>query len=347
MKFNMNYKKLTFMIIPDTHQAVRQLILPRFLVIGLSVFVPVIITTLLVYSYIMYTVGMQKIETSEILRTQIAVQSAETEGKFGEYEENLASKHDTIERLQNEVISLSQQAAAVKVKLESLQELENDIRGISNTRNKPSASLKSNTLPVTVLSAEQSLSVGGLFVSPNDDGMEDFVQETSLSFGQLGHEIELMLESYAQTKEMLLEQQRIERFTPNIWPVDSRKITSAFGYRKDPFTRRPSFHEGTDISGSYNDPVYAAAEGKVIAASKDSSRGNYIEIDHSNGVKTTYMHLRKLIAVKGDIVSKGQLIGLVGSSGRSTGPHLHYEIKVNGKLVNPLAYLIKDRKEAS
>jgi murein DD-endopeptidase MepM/ murein hydrolase activator NlpD len=104
-------------------------------------------------------------------------------------------------------------------------------------------------------------------------------------------------------------------------------------------------HTGLDIDGELNDPVYATAEGKVLLAEWDGDHGNHILIDHTQGIKTQYLHLNKMLVSRGTKVLKGQLIGLVGSTGRSTGTHLHYEVRINDVPVNPRPYLLGDRKD--
>lgn len=126
------------------------------------------------------------------------------------------------------------------------------------------------------------------------------------------------------------------------WPLPGvHTLTSPFGYRKDPFTGATLFHDGIDISGPnvYGKPVMAFASGKVITAGIVTGYGNCIIIDDGGGISTLYGHLSKIHVTVGETVKSGQLIGNVGSTGRSTGPHLHFTIKVNGQAVNPLKYL--------
>ena len=113
----------------------------------------------------------------------------------------------------------------------------------------------------------------------------------------------------------------------------------SFGYRRNPFSRRFSHHSGIDFGGKTGDPVYATADGKVVGSSYDSALGHHIIIDHSNGIRTVYAHLSKREVSVGDRVKKGNTIGKLGSSGRSTGPHLHYEVYKNGVAVDPKQYL--------
>jgi len=125
---------------------------------------------------------------------------------------------------------------------------------------------------------------------------------------------------------------------PDLWPTTGR-LTSKFGTRQDPFTRGTSYHEGIDIANSVGTNIVAAAKGKVTFAGYKSGYGRTIIINHGNGYTTLYGHLSKLLVSAGDRVEKGQVIGKMGSTGRSTGPHLHFEVHKDGKLLNPLNIL--------
>jgi len=142
-----------------------------------------------------------------------------------------------------------------------------------------------------------------------------------------------------EAKEIAIEYQHMLRITPSISPTTSTRITSTFGYRKDPFTRRLSHHSGIDFGGRTGDPIYATAEGKVVGSSYDRYLGHHVIIDHTNGIRTVYAHLSKRLVSVGDEVLKGDQIGKLGSTGRSTGPHLHYEVYKHGVAVNPKTYL--------
>ena len=124
---------------------------------------------------------------------------------------------------------------------------------------------------------------------------------------------------------------------PAIYPVLSGKKsrTSRYGYRVDPFTEKRRFHEGDDFSCKVGVPVISTANGTVKVSKRYGSFGNYIEIDHGNGYVTVYGHLSKRLVKKGDKIARGQTIGTVGNTGRSTAPHLHYEVQYNRKHVNP------------
>lgn len=125
-----------------------------------------------------------------------------------------------------------------------------------------------------------------------------------------------------------------------IWPMpSSRYITSGFGYRKEVMAGSGTFHNGVDIAVNAGAPILAAKAGRVISASYHYSMGNHVILDHGNGVYTIYMHSSKLLVSVGQDVARGQTVALVGSTGMSTGPHLHFSVKLNGQYVNPLNYV--------
>ncbi len=126
---------------------------------------------------------------------------------------------------------------------------------------------------------------------------------------------------------------------PAIWPTEGW-ISSGFGDRLSPFTGKSEFHKGLDISAPLGTPVHAPADGTVIMAENAANSGNSITIDHHGGLTTSYNHLKEFSVRQGQSVSKGDLIGYVGDTGQSTGPHLHYEVRLNGAPVNPMRYIL-------
>lgn len=127
--------------------------------------------------------------------------------------------------------------------------------------------------------------------------------------------------------------------TPSIRPADGW-VTSRFGYRTSPFTGRREFHSGLDIANKIGANVIATANGRVSLAKRKLYIGNLVVIDHGYGRVTRYGHLHKILVKPGQKVKRGDVIGLLGNSGRSTGPHVHYEVKINGTAVNPLKYIL-------
>jgi len=126
--------------------------------------------------------------------------------------------------------------------------------------------------------------------------------------------------------------------TPTLWPVIGH-LTGTFGERMDPFSGEGAFHTGVDISSQYGDSVRASADGVVLEADERSGYGRLVVVDHGFGVNTYYGHLSSFHVIAGQQIRRGDTIGNVGVSGRSTGPHVHYEVRINGAPVNPMRYL--------
>lgn len=161
------------------------------------------------------------------------------------------------------------------------------------------------------------------------------VQEINIRTASLRQCVEAFLAATAE------DQVKFRR-KPTIWPVKRTRraiITSRFGYRKDPFTRNLSFHDGFDISAPYGSTIVATGDGKVIFSGWDRYLGNCVKIDHGDGLVTVYGHMQRTSVKLGDEVQRDQEIGKVGSTGRSTGAHVHYEVRIRGKAVNPETYL--------
>jgi len=129
--------------------------------------------------------------------------------------------------------------------------------------------------------------------------------------------------------------------TPTIWPTVGW-VSSTFGPRIDPFTGRNAFHSGLDIATNLNNPVVATANGVVVQVGFDKYKGNFISISHGNGFSTEYWHLNKVAVKSGQKVERGQVIAYVGKTGKALGPHLHYEVHLNGKPINPIHYIIEE-----
>jgi murein DD-endopeptidase MepM/ murein hydrolase activator NlpD len=157
----------------------------------------------------------------------------------------------------------------------------------------------------------------------------------------LYQEIKLREESLGTLLEnMQARADRIAR-TPSIWPTrhPRRAISSAFGMRVHPILKRVRFHEGTDITAPHGSPVIATGKGRVLFAGWENYYGNIVKIDHGHGVQTWYAHLSRCTVKAGDEVDRGQEIGKLGSTGMSTGPHIHYEVRINGTPVDSGLYL--------
>jgi murein DD-endopeptidase MepM/ murein hydrolase activator NlpD len=128
---------------------------------------------------------------------------------------------------------------------------------------------------------------------------------------------------------------------PQVAPANPNSISSGFGYRRDPFTRGGAMHSGLDFKGPRGSPIHSAAKGTVTHVGWKSGYGKTVEVSHGNGLMTRYAHMSKFVATVGQEVAAGEIIGAIGSTGRSTGPHLHFEVRINDRPVNPRPFLEK------
>ncbi len=152
------------------------------------------------------------------------------------------------------------------------------------------------------------------------------------------------LESRLQTVRSNVDKRNsLAAATPSIWPTHGW-LSSSMGNRSDPFTGEKDFHPGLDISADTGDPVYATADGKITTAAMAGNYGNLVVIDHGYGIETRYGHLSAFKVRDGQAVKRGDLLGLVGATGRATSSHLHYEVRANGRILNPLQLLLNPRR---
>lgn len=149
------------------------------------------------------------------------------------------------------------------------------------------------------------------------------------------HLLDSRVVNYAAKKQLL----------PTILPIRHAPISSGFGMRSDPFTGRPAMHEGLDLAAVVGTPVMAAGGGIVFFAGHQHDFGNFVEIDHGNGIITRYAHCSRLKVKEGEVVRRGQIIAAVGDTGHATGPHLHFEIRYKGVARNPTKFLRADRRK--
>jgi murein DD-endopeptidase MepM/ murein hydrolase activator NlpD len=176
---------------------------------------------------------------------------------------------------------------------------------------------------------------GGTPVSVSDSRALAFPERTLSLLQDLLGVLENRLAVVRTTVE---NQQALARATPTIWPV-AGWLSSAFGGRADPFNGSADFHPGLDISANRGTPVFATADGTVQAAKYSGNYGNAVLIDHGFGIATRFAHLSGFAVRAGQQVRRGQVVGYVGSTGRATSSHLHYEILLNGRAVNPMPLL--------
>jgi murein DD-endopeptidase MepM/ murein hydrolase activator NlpD len=188
-------------------------------------------------------------------------------------------------------------------------------------------------------------SVDDLF-SPNVGG--PLVEATPMTESGLQEAITKLVHAVSNRDEYMnsveadvLQHSVLKDMLPNSKPIDAAYKSSSYGWRIDPFRGTRAFHEGLDFTARSGTPIRAAADGIVTTASRTSDYGNLVKLNHGAGLETRYAHASKLLVKPGERVVKGQVIALVGTTGRSTGPHLHYEIRLDGHALDPRKYLNK------
>lgn len=185
---------------------------------------------------------------------------------------------------------------------------------------------------------------------PGRGGALHHVPQQDLTVSQLTRQLDDLSQLLALRSDqldvldsILMQNQLSQKLMPSMSPVDGGWFSSNFGWRIDPFNGRRALHEGVDFVAPVGTPILAAAGGVVVASEYHPEYGNMIEIDHGNNLVTRYAHASKRLVKLGDIVLGGQKIATVGSTGRSTGPHLHFEVRKGGVAVNPTRFLKAQR----
>ena len=328
--------RFTFVVIPDANRSVVRFRLSFFVLLAAGLIMLGITVSAVVFAVL----NARNADAVSVLQRQLT-------DTIDTYNQQLAEKNDQIASLESSLTDLAEFARALEEDMENIRSLESEIRQITGA--------ESEGFPAVASTVEGGQ--GGEEILFGETDMpdresraatlrSDQISDIESTYQSLEEEIEKWMPRLEQLKAEILERQAILRVTPTILPTSRLRVTSEFGMRRDPFTRRLTFHAGIDLGGDVGDPVYAAADGKVIESGRDRTQGNYIMIDHGRGIKTRYLHLNKRHVDVGDYVQKGQRIGDLGNTGRSTGPHLHYEVIVNGKNVDPWPYIKTARKES-
>lgn len=232
--------------------------------------------------------------------------------------------------LKHKIASYGKEVIDIQAKIAALDYLEKKVRTLSSYSERNDSS---------------NLAIGGKEVDLLRDFSavaarkeKQFFDELNNTLLSLGSELEKREMSLSELVDFLEEQRLLVLSTPSIWPVKGW-LSSKFGYRISPFTGRRVFHEGIDVAARYGVPVIATGKGIVIYAGYKLGYGNLVTIDHGFGYVTRYGHNSKVLVKVGDRVEKGHNIAKVGNTGKSTGPHVHYEVLVNGIPVNPLKFI--------
>ena len=168
------------------------------------------------------------------------------------------------------------------------------------------------------------------------DGDEDIGEQLD----QMLRQAKIQRQGYLAMIDTLSSRDVVRAHIPSIRPTDLGWMSSRFGFRKDPFTAKQTFHRGLDFSVPVGTEVRVTGDGVVAAVQQQRGFGRVVKVDHGNGVMTVYAHLSEQLVKKGDRVTRGDIIAKSGSTGRSSAPHLHYEIRIGGRPVNPLTYIL-------
>ncbi len=240
----------------------------------------------------------------------------------------LAEAERSLDERQNQLVAMVDELAAVRGDLQRVQGFDTKLRLMMNME---------AGLPETGMGGAnaEDLTLGYLPLHRQ----ELVSRKLRVFLRDLSEQVRL--EEVAQQELLISVRENRDRLAaiPSIWPTEGF-VTSTFGSRLSPFTGRAQSHKGLDISAKAGTPIYAPARGRVTAAGTDGDYGVCVEILHGGGISTKYGHMQKFAVAAGQTVERGDLIGYVGRTGRTTGPHLHYEVRFNGVPTDPYAYIL-------
>jgi len=364
---------LTLLIIPHSQRRPISVRLPSWTLTGLLVVLVVVLVSLLTFVARYHALSQQVAQLREaqrvaqsrqqVLQQAILSQHAEVQSMQKDFDTQMAAVQDDYSQLYHQAVSfqaqLTDRVERFKTELQQIRRLSDEMRNL--------VGLDESTLPAPEASSDQSvggIGAGRMEVSlidtdtpqvelaidqalkaetnPTAQQLQAMYDTLPSWYGELQHlrdqvseRVSLVDPDKRTSPEALERQLALWDAAPKGWPVGGR-ISSTFGYRV--FRGHRDFHTGIDIAVWYKTPVHATADGTVIAAGWESGYGWTVEIQHEEGYSTLYGHLSRYLVDVGDTVKKGQAIGLSGSSGNSTGPHLHYEMRLNGVPIDPWRY---------
>lgn len=217
---------------------------------------------------------------------------------------------------------LAKNTAILQEEMSKLNQLDAEVRRLLNKEELPGVSRSGFSRPTSGIGG-----VGGPVVKPQAAELNNLVKDLQVGAKARG-------ESLAELMESLRERNARIAATPSIWPAEG-VVTSRFGWRWG----GSDWHPGIDVAADTGTPIMATASGVVIASGWNGGYGRQVTVDHGYGITTSYAHASEIVVTVGQSVKKGQLVAYMGSSGFSTGPHVHYEVRVNGTAVNPAGFL--------
>ncbi len=305
-------RKYAFIFLGGTGSTIKQLQLSRkkmsALCIGLA-----LLLGIFCYGVLDYIRMHQIVEGKEAMERQLALQT-----------EEVMHQREQIQKFAKEINTF-------KEKLIQLDQFEKSIRVIANI-DKPEH-------------GDGLFGIGGSApedLNPNiglGQRHQRLIKDMHQQMAQLNNATEVKSDQFESLLERLEAQKNLLSHTPAIRPAKGW-TTSKFGYRQSPFTGKREFHKGLDIANRKGSPIVATADGIVTYTGPKGLLGEVVVIDHGHGIVTRYAHLEKAVCQKGARVKRGEVIAHMGNTGRSTGPHLHYEVRLNGVQVNPTKYIL-------
>ncbi len=236
-----------------------------------------------------------------------------------------------LENMEIQYAILNERMEQLSIVLEDLQERDDEIYRVV---------FEAEPIPNSIRKA----GFGGANRYKNLQGFESskLIKETAQKMDRLTKQVYVQSKSFDDIVDMAEDKNKLLAAIPAIQPVSNeslRRLASGFGFRVDPFTKARKMHNGMDFSAEIGTPIYATGNGKIIRAdNRSSGYGNHIRIDHGYGYMTLYAHLSKYNVRREQTVKRGEIIGYVGNTGRSRGPHLHYEVHFNGRVLNPVNF---------
>ena len=303
-------KSYTILVVPDRSAATRKFRVQARLLVRLAwtagIFFLLLVGMLVHYFVVVGQVGENRVlaEENSQLRTQLKL-----------VHERVAHISQTLDRVER-----------FDQKLRALTQLNDPERNLAIGPLPTDERLQGDEDPDEAASSHRGLPEDTAFLPSKLD---------SLAVEAAGDE-----QSIQQLTRYFEDQKSLLASTPSIWPARGW-VTSDFGIRTDPYTSERSMHRGLDIANEIGTPVFAPSDGVVIFDGTEGGYGNVLVLDHGYGVRTRYGHLSKILVKLGDKVKRGQQVAAVGNTGRSTGPHLHYEVRINGIPENPRKFILE------
>lgn len=312
----------TFMMIPNDENTVKTFKLPKGLIKG-AIFI--LLTLFIISGYFISSFISMKV-------------------KYTQKSEDLDLLKVVNEKQKSQIHELKEYTSTIQEKMNGLDQLETEVKGLVGLPTPKEDKESMDTKEMKNEKAEEQASRGGLFSRKKDKEEEydqgDTLEQIERDLENIDHHLVQEKDTLTDLKGDVVNQLDYLESLPNNWPNNGR-LTSPFGIRTAPTRGASSFHKGVDIANSYGTSVLAAGKGKVIFAGWKSGYGRMVIISHGHGFSTVYAHNASITVDKNETVNKGQVIAKLGSSGISTGPHVHFEIHVNGSPVDPLKYLGK------